>query len=192
MQIEADVAEADIGAIEEGQAVDFTADAFPGKTFHGKVTQIRNAPKADQNVVMYVTVIDVTNPELRLKPGMTANVSIVVARRDNALKLPNSALRFRPGRNSDTTRSDEPVLPDEGAKKTRVSQPKKDRHPNERTVYVLKETGLEPVSLKVGITDGRETELLEGLKEGESVVVDMIEPKEGKSIVARLLTGLKR
>src|ERR1043166_8737163 len=138
MQIEADVAEADIGAIEEGQAVDFTADAFPGKTFHGKVTQIRNAPKADQNVVMYVTVIDVTNPTLKLKPGMTANVSIAVARRENVLKLPNSALRFRPSRTSDTRKTEIAALPDENPRKARATQPKKDRRPSERTVYQLR------------------------------------------------------
>lgn len=71
MQIEADVAEADIGSVEEGHDVDCSVDAFPGQVFQGKVTQIRNAPKADQNVVMCVTVIDVSNPTLKLKPGMT-------------------------------------------------------------------------------------------------------------------------
>src|SRR6266496_4758568 len=75
MQIEADVAEADIGQVAVGQDVEFTVDAFPGQSFQGKVTQIRNAPKADQNVVTYVTIIDVTNPNLKLKPGMTANVT---------------------------------------------------------------------------------------------------------------------
>src|SRR5437763_1411456 len=99
MQIEADVAEADIGQVGVGQDVEFTVDAFPGQSFQGKVTQIRNAPKADQNVVTYVTIIDVTNPNLKLKPGMTANVSILVTHRDNILKIPNAALRFRPPRN---------------------------------------------------------------------------------------------
>jgi HlyD family secretion protein len=191
MQIEADVAEADIGSVEEGQEVDCTVDAFPGQVFQGKVTQIRNAPKADQNVVMYVTVIDVSNPTLKLKPGMTANVSIVVTRRDKVLKLANAALRFRPPKTPETRKGEGAALPDEGAKKTRTAKPKKDRHPNERTVYVLKETGLQPVTLKVGITDGRETEVIEGLQEGETIVSDIIEPKENKSLIARLLTGLK-
>src|SRR6266571_497378 len=93
MQIEADVAEADIGMVEVGQAVNFTVDAYPGQTFHGKVMQIRNAPKADQNVVTYDTVIEVQNPGLKLKPGMTANVYIVVARRENALKIANGVFR---------------------------------------------------------------------------------------------------
>src|SRR3989441_1537604 len=99
MQIGADVAEADIGQVGVGQDVEFNVDAFPGQSFQGKVTQIRNAPKADQNVVTYVTIIDVTNPNLKLKPGMTANVSIIVTHRDNILRIPNAALRFRPPRN---------------------------------------------------------------------------------------------
>src|SRR5262245_50222612 len=99
MQIEADVAEADIGLLETGQDVEFTVDAFPGQTFHGKVTQVRNAPKADQNVVTYVTVIDVSNPNLKLKPGMTANVSVIVTHHDKVLKVANAALRFRPPKN---------------------------------------------------------------------------------------------
>src|SRR5262245_9497396 len=96
MQIDANVAEADIGGIEVGQSVDFTVDAFPMRTFHGKVFQVRNAPITVQNVVTYDTVIEVSNPDLKLKPGMTANVSVVIARRENTLRIPNSALRFRP------------------------------------------------------------------------------------------------
>ena len=192
MQIEADVAEADIGSVEEGQEVDCTVDAFPGQVFKGKVTQIRNAPKADQNVVMYVTVIDVINQNLKLKPGMTANVSIIVARRDKVLKLANAALRFRPPKSLDNRKTEAAAPTDEGEKKTKASKPKKDRRPNERKVYVLKEGGLIPTTLKVGITDGRDTEIIEGLEEGAIVVSDMTEPKENKSIVARLLTGLKQ
>src|SRR5439155_17299392 len=79
MQIDANVAEADIGGVEEGQDVDFTVDAFPNRTFHGKVTQVRNAPITVQNVVTYDTVIGVSNADLKLRPGMTANVSIIVA-----------------------------------------------------------------------------------------------------------------
>ena len=96
MQIEAKVAEADVGSVAVGQPAEFTVDAYPGQTFRGRVTQIRNAPTIDQNVVTYDAIIEVTNPDLKLKPGMTADVSITVARRDNALRLPNAALRFRP------------------------------------------------------------------------------------------------
>src|SRR5437763_3397625 len=96
MQIDSNVAEADVGAVEVGQDVDFTVDAFPTRTFHGKVVQVRNAPITVQNVVTYDTVIGVENKELKLKPGMTANVSIIIAHKDNVLELKNAALRFRP------------------------------------------------------------------------------------------------
>ncbi len=95
LEINADVSEADIGVIAEGQDVAFTVDAYPGRQFQGKVTQIRNLPKTSQSVVVYSTIIDVDNRDLRLKPGMTANVSIITARRDNVLKVPNAALRAR-------------------------------------------------------------------------------------------------
>jgi HlyD family secretion protein len=95
MQITAAVAEADVGMVAEGQSVNFTADAFPNRTFHGTVTQVRNAFKVTSNVVTYDTIISVDNKDLKLRPGMTANVSIVVARRDNVLRVPNSALRVR-------------------------------------------------------------------------------------------------
>src|ERR1041384_1043036 len=95
MQIDANVAEADVGVLEVGQDVDFTVDAFPMRTFHGKVVQVRNAPITVQNVVTYDTVIGVSNPDLKLKPGMTANVSIIVAQKDNVLQIKNAALRYR-------------------------------------------------------------------------------------------------
>src|SRR3981081_564621 len=96
MQIDANVAEADVGVITVDQTVDFTVDAFPARTFQGKVVQVPHAPLTVQNVVTYDTVIGVSNPDLKLKPGMTANVSIVVAQRDNVLQLKNAALRYRP------------------------------------------------------------------------------------------------
>jgi len=95
MQIEADVAEGDIGSVEVGQAVNFTVDTYPNRQFRGKVSQIRNSPVVVQNVVTYVTIIDVHNEDLKLKPGMTANVSIVTARKEDVLRIANSALRVR-------------------------------------------------------------------------------------------------
>src|SRR5256886_519237 len=96
MQIDSNVAEADVGAVSVDQDVAFTVDAFPTRTFHGKVVQVRNAPITVQNVVTYDTVIGVENKELKLKPGMTANVSIIIAHKDNVLQLKNAALRYRP------------------------------------------------------------------------------------------------
>lgn len=95
MQINTDVAEADVGSVKEGQEVNFTVDAYPGRTFHGRVTQVRNMPKTSQSVVVYSTIITVDNSDLKLKPGMTANVSIVVARRTGVLKVANAVLRAR-------------------------------------------------------------------------------------------------
>jgi HlyD family secretion protein len=95
MQITAAVSEADIGAVQAGQAVTFTADAFPNRNFRGVVTQVRNAPKTVSNVVSYDTIITVDNRDLKLRPGMTANVSIVVAKREGVVRIPNSTMRVR-------------------------------------------------------------------------------------------------
>ncbi len=95
MQITAAVAEADVGSVNVSQDVNFTVDAFPNRTFKGTVTQVRNAPKNTSNVVTYDTIISVDNHDLKLRPGMTANVSIVVAHRDGVLRVPNAALRVR-------------------------------------------------------------------------------------------------
>jgi len=96
MQIDSSVSEADIGTVAEGQSVDFTVDAFSGRTFHGKVVQIRNSPTNVQNVVTYDAVINVNNADLKLRPGMTANASIITARSSDVLKIPNAAFRFKP------------------------------------------------------------------------------------------------
>src|SRR5438034_6353803 len=170
MQIDANVAEADVGVLEVGQDVDFTVDAFPMRTFHGKVVQVRNAPITVQNVVTYDTVIGVSNPDLKLKPGMTANVSIIIAHKDNVLEIKNAALRYRPAeatsgevRARSTSRPGRP-----GGGRSGAGQEGR----AERTVYVLP-TGASrprPVQIKTGISDGITTEVMEGLKEGDRVV----------------------
>jgi HlyD family secretion protein len=96
MQVECSVDEADIGKVKEGQKVRFTVDAFPNDNFSGVVRQVRYSPEVIQNVVTYTTIVDVENPEMKLRPGMTATVSIVVGEAQNALRVPNSALRFQP------------------------------------------------------------------------------------------------
>jgi HlyD family secretion protein len=186
MQIDANVAEADVGNVEVGQAVDFSVDAFPYRTFHGKVAQVRNAPITVQNVVTYDTVISVTNDELKLKPGMTANVSIVIAQRENALKLPNAALRYRPpeiaasGSVSASPEQGGRRRPDgrdgasnggSGGRKSRESG-----GPMRRNVYMLVNGGPQATPVKLGISDGITTEVLEGLKETDSVVIGTTQP----------------
>ena len=96
MRIEAQISEADVGGVEDGQAVNFTVDAYPARTFTGLVSQVRYEPVTNQGVVNYIAIVDVDNGDLKLRPGMTANASVVTAKRENALRLPNSALRFRP------------------------------------------------------------------------------------------------
>ena len=182
MQIEADVAEADIGLVTMGQDVEFNVDAFPGQIFNGKVTQVRNAPKNDVGVVTYVTIIEVNNPELKLKPGMTANVSIIIAHRDDALTIPSAAFRFRMPKNPEAKKP-EGSSDSAGPRKDTKSDlsRKKEKRKSERTVYVAfapdqahrgDKSGVpHPVQIKTGITDGRQTEVIEGLKEGDQVVV---------------------
>ena len=169
MQIDADVAEADVGNVEVDQTVDFTVDAFPYRTFHGQVVQVRNAAKTVQNVVTYDVVISVSNEDLKLKPGMTANVSIIVAQREKALKISNAALRFRP---PDEQAKATPATPSAGAGGRRGRPGGKASR--ERTVYVLSPAGKPgPAPVKLGISDGIATEVLEGLKEGDKVITGM-------------------
>jgi HlyD family secretion protein len=96
MQVECSVDEADIGKVKEGQKVRFTVDAFPDENFTGKISQVRYAPEIVQNVVTYTTIVEVDNPEMKLRPGMTATASVVTGEAKNVLRVPNSALRFNP------------------------------------------------------------------------------------------------
>jgi len=170
MQIDSNVAEADVGVVKIDQNVDFTVDAFPIQTFHGKVVQVRNAPITVQNVVTYDTVIGVSNPELKLKPGMTANVSIVVAHRDDAVQIKNAALRYRPP--DATPIETRRMSGDRGGRPGAGRGGSGQEGRAERTVYVLPNGGTrpQPVQIKTGISDGIMTEVVEGLKEGDRVV----------------------
>lgn len=155
MQVDANVSESDIGGVAEGKEASFTVDAYPKEPFAGTVTQVRNAPISIQNVVTYDVVIEVPNRDLKLKPGMTANVSIVTARKDEALRVPNAALRFKPaGMPLDKKKTDVWTLDGQGRPQA--------------------------VSVKVGIADAQFTEVLEGpLRPGDSVIVGL-EASEGK------------
>ncbi len=185
MQIDANVAEADIGGVEPGQKVDFTVDAFPQRTFHGEVVQVRNAPLTVQNVVTYDTVIGVNNDDLKLKPGMTANVSIVAAQRDGVLKVSNAALRFKmPEAN--------PAPNQQSAGSRRGGRPPGSGGPKSggpaagprdtRTVYVLPKGASEPkpVQIKIGISDGVFSEVVEGLEDGDRVVTASLSTAKAK------------
>jgi HlyD family secretion protein len=151
MQIDTHVDEADIANAREGQEAAFTVDAYPGRTFTGTVTQVRNAPIMTENVVTYNVVIRVDNRDLLLKPGMTANVAIRTMTVHDVLKIPNAALRYRPSDRRPGEGNPEPVG-------TRV--------------YVLGKGGQpEPVPVKTGIGDGAFVALVEGdLREGDLLV----------------------
>jgi len=145
--------------VREGQPVDFTVDAFPEETFHGIVTQVRKSPTTTQNVVTYETIITVDNPEQKLFPGMTADVSILVAERKNVLKIPNTALRYSPP---------EGVAFDQA--------PPKNFGRTQRLLYALgaNSSTLKPVLVRAGITDGVDTEILDGLDEHAAVVTSTL------------------
>jgi len=204
MQVMANIDEADIGKIQVGQDVTFNVDAYPEQQFRGKVAQVRLQPNVIQNVVNYSVVIDVPNPDLKLMPGMTATITVLVDKREDVLKLPNLALRFQPSqkelealmkeRMSDTTRF-------RGMDSARVAQFRarmqamqgqggqggfgtgmmSDRSRSGRSgmwgnrsrVWVLDENKkLKPVPVRLGLSDGSTSEIVESpLKEGDEVVV---------------------
>jgi HlyD family secretion protein len=203
MQIEAKVSEADIGRIAAGQEVNFTVDAFPGDTFRGQVTQVRNAPAIDQNVVTYDTIIEVKNPELKLKPGMTANVTIVISHRENVLRIPNAAFRFRPAKGVAVTKAEEKKTETAEAaaqnhnkpgdeKAAKPEKDKKDKRKAGGAVHVLRDGALFSMKVKTGVTDGRQTELIEGLNEGDAVVIDSSEPEKKTTLMSRMLSVIKK
>jgi HlyD family secretion protein len=191
MQIDSNVAEADVGAIEVGQDVDFTVDAFPTRTFHGKVVQVRNAPITVQNVVTYDTVIGVDNKDLKLKPGMTANVSIIIAHKDNVLQIKNAALRYRPADAGAAPAPQSRPASSPGVGGQRPTGARERR--TDRTVYILSFGRPKPVQIKTGISDGIVTEVTEGLKEGDSVVTAQLSaPSAASSPGTNPFSGARR
>ncbi|MGA2029034.1 MAG: efflux RND transporter periplasmic adaptor subunit [Verrucomicrobiota bacterium] len=192
MQIDSSVAEADIGGVIEGQQVDFTVDAYPYRNFHGTVTQVQNSPATVNNVVTYDCVISVTNADYKLKPGMTANVSIVIAQREDALTIPNSALRFRPPETAVVLINNTNEVVTQIAQATnsgghaggtggqghRNGGHTRGERPIIHTVYVLSGDGknakLQPVQIRTGISDGISTEVLSGLNESDQIVTGMV------------------
>jgi HlyD family secretion protein len=183
MQVEASVVEADVSRFEIGQPVTFTVDAHPGRLFRGTVKQIRKAPQIVQNVVTYVVVIDTANPDELLLPGMTANLQVVVAKREGVLKVPNPALRFRPtGQLLDEARAGG------GAQAETAGNHAEDSGTSGR-VFVLGGEG-HPIAipLRVGLTDGRMTEVMLGdLIEGQPVVTGPATQQSGASGASSLL-----
>ena len=153
MQVEAAIGEADIGRLRVGQPATFTVEAFPRRSFSGEIVQIRKSPASARSAAIDAVAISVRNPDLALLPGMTANVRITIGRRDDALKVPNAALRFRP-----------PGAAGPGAA----------AGPGTGRVWVLKGGSALPVELRLGLSDGTATELVSGpLAAGDDVIVGL-------------------
>lgn len=156
MQIEASVVEADIAKAAVGQKVEFTVDSFPDEIFEGVVTQVRNQAINTSNVVTYEVIIGVDNHHLKLKPGMTANVEIITADKQNVLTVPNKALRF--------------YITDDNGETKRYK---------DKGVWVLKNGKPERISVKIGISDDENTEILAGnIKSGDEVIIEQTEINE--------------
>ena len=166
MQVLANVDEADIGFLRVGASAEFTVDSFRGKRFSAKVSQIRNAAQTVQNVVTYVVVLDVDNVELLLRPGMTANVRVVVAERKDVLLVPNAALRFKPR----LERPSGERKPEAGEGREGRERRKEGR--GKSPLFVPDGERLRPVFVSTGITDGLFTEVSDGISEGDVIVVE--------------------
>ena len=192
MQVDTSVAEADVGKLRPAMPATFSVDAFPGETFKGTVRQIRNAATTLQNVVTYDAVIDVENSDLRLRPGMTANVTFVVANKDDVLNIPNSALRFRPSTDlASLLKLELPKGKRSGGERGAggPARAEGDDH-DRRTVWVLKDQIPSPVRIKVGVSDGSKTEVTEGpLQLGDLVISDATLPAGLKPANTGMLPG---
>ena len=150
MRVIADVDEADIGGVVEGQQATFTVDAFPEDVFKGSVTQVRLQPTTESNVVTYEVVVDAPNPDLKLKPGLTANLTIYTMQKDSVLLVPLKALRFQP------ENAPEPVADS--------------ANPRARVLWTQSPQGLQPVNVPTGDNDGIFAEITGDIKEGDKVV----------------------
>lgn len=162
MQVVADVDEADIGQVAEGQRVTFTVDAYPDDTFEGEVEQVRLEATTESSVVTYEVVITAHNPDLKLKPGLTANVTIYTLEKENALSVPTRALRFVP---------DAALLAELGM--TADEEPTPEAAPGKRTLWIVDGSRLTPRRVTAGATSGDRTEIVEGVTDGDVVAVEM-------------------
>jgi HlyD family secretion protein len=199
MQVDTNVDEADIGRVALDQEATFTVDSFPGQTFRGRVVQIRKAPQVIQNVVTYDSVVAVGNPELKLMPGMTANVKILVARRDNTLLVPNAVFRVRldaatpaasgsrggspAGQRGPQTSAGGQPAGSPGMSPGRGADPsaRGAADGGQQRVWVLQDGKPVERMVRTGLSDGQKTEVLEGLKEGDAVIVGLATGPRGGS-----------
>ena len=192
MEVHTNVDEADVGNVWVDQEVTFTVDAHPTRRFRGKVAQVRNAPNVVQNVVTYDAVVGIDNKDLLLKPGMTANVEFLVSQKNSVLRIPNVAIRFRPpgekpaaqqvvgqaGRGAGGTRGGRRS----GGERARRAASSDGKDGRWVRVYFLKDQQAVPVQLRLGITDGSYTEVLEGeVQEGQAIIIGLSDKSQNNS-----------
>jgi len=199
MQVYAKTDESDVGNIKVGKEITFKVDAFPKETFHGRVSQVRMNATTVQNVVTYDTIIDFANPDLKLFPGMTAYVTIPVATAQDALKLPNTALRYKPPmapeeilamykqygiENNERRKATEDPAASDGGNKGGGGTQNQPRTPRSDSAVVWKlraDNTMEPVKVSLGITDHSYTEVTAvakgGLKEGDELIIRSVVAK---------------
>ena len=181
MQILANIDEADVGKVREGLDARFTVDAYPGETFIGKIREVRQAPTTIQNVVTYAAVIDAPNPDRKLRQGMTASVQITTAHKDEALRVANAALRWKPeegaapeaappagGQQRQAAMARNPSPAARGGREGGSMQAGGGRAAR---VFKVENGKPVPVQIRAGLSDGQRTEVLEGLGEGDKVIV---------------------
>lgn len=177
MQVLANIDEADVGQLRTGEKVSFTVDAYPNSKFNGKISQIRLAPLVTQNVVTYTAVVEVANPDLKLYPGMTANITATTAERNGVIAVPNAALRFQPAEASAQGERPNRVAaanasPNAGSAGNRTGRPALAEGESIGRVYKVAGENLVPVRLVLGLTDGVNTEVVKGdLAEGDQIAV---------------------
>jgi HlyD family secretion protein len=193
MEVHTSVAESDVGRLSAGMPVEFTVDAHPSDRFRATVKEVRYSPQTVQNVVTYDAVVAVDNADLKLRPGMTADVTFLIERRDSAIAVPNAALRFRPpqevldqiGWKPPAERRAEQRAPaaagaeraggGEKSEKSERSDKGRRERASRRLVWKLGKDGVPaPATIEIGISDGRMTEVVSGLADGETVIVGVV------------------
>lgn len=178
MQIDAYFAEADVGQIRVGQKVGFRVDAYPNERFSGEVKQVRLNPKTESNVVTYNVVVAVANPDEKLLPGMTAYVDVTISEKANVLRVPNTALRFRPAEDKEEKEGGVArnvaagSMPNMGGPRPRGGGRSGNAVASRSRVYQLKDGEAVEVKIEAGIADRRYTEIKSGLKVGDEVIVE--------------------